>query len=602
MGKDVRFTIKGKDEASGAVKGVQKNVVSLKGTMVDFNQGLEIVKKAWAAIKTGLEETVGQWMHNTIAAGDLARQLDITTEAASALIELSGDLGLDLGSLEMAFKKMAKEGIEPSVEGLIQVKHLLEAAPDAASRLALAQELLGKSGADLIPIFAQLSDEQLRSYVSNMSDAQIATEAEYQQALQLRVALDELQDAVSSVALTVGQDLAPVLIRVAERISVVNDLERQGIDTQRILSPETSKFSDVIHGLWGNLSKLAPVLVTLNWLWNRGAEAGAEASKQDERAAQELEHMAYVLNHTANPALDDRLKSTRSQLSTQQELNRINAKATTENDIIVAILEAEADGRWDVVDALRQQIIEQRNLNRERDAAIAKEKEWILFLQQSQKAGGGGGGERVTGGGGWGPWQKDALGREYRFNSTTGEYEKNYASGGVLNPKGWNLVGDPGPNQELVGPGGVVIPADLTKIILDAGFMNFTPHMSADPGETSGGGGGGGLAGSGWGSGDPGYHRGEEYSSSETGFWGRDREDRDRAERARQAQEDADKSPVNKRQANTMAAAIASALGTVIGEKSAQEKMIDELKNVAAEVRRLTNQLPVVLKDAVERR
>jgi len=51
-----------------------------------------------------------------------------------------------------------------------------------------------------------------------------------------------------------------------------------------------------------------------------------------------------------------------------------------------------------------------------------------------------------------------------------------------------------------------------------------------------------------------------------------------------------------------MAAAIASALGTVIGEKSAQEKMIDELKNVAAEVRRLTNQLPVVLKDAVERR
>lgn len=187
-----------------------------KGGLKDLNVGGLAVVATLGLVAKKTQEAVKEWMDATLAVGDFADKTGTSVEEASALLEIAGDLGVGAGTLEAAFKKMSKEGFDPSIEGLIAVRAQLDATSGPSERLELSLKLLGKSGADLLPIFAQLSNTELRKYAEGMAAGTVKTEDEVVQSRLLRDNLDQLGDTMRGLA---NQAIGPMVKALNEEIA-----------------------------------------------------------------------------------------------------------------------------------------------------------------------------------------------------------------------------------------------------------------------------------------------------------------------------------------------------------------------------------------------
>ncbi len=227
MAKILDLIYRVKDTASLPIKRIK---TEQDGFNTSLKQGKEIATASVAAL-TGVFVATGKlisaYQDYTISVGDMAAATGVSTEEMSALMEMSGDLGIATDSLVMAFRKMAKEGIDPSIEGLIQVRGMLDGAATDADRMALAQKYLGRSATDLMPIFDQLTNEQLRNFVTTMSEAQIVTQAEYDAAVDARAALQEWNDAYQTITLSAGGFLTKGLLPYLKIAMAIPDIFRR---------------------------------------------------------------------------------------------------------------------------------------------------------------------------------------------------------------------------------------------------------------------------------------------------------------------------------------------------------------------------------------
>jgi hypothetical protein len=154
----------------------QRKTDNLLGT---FQKGLSVLKSFGAAL--AVRELVG-FVTETVAAadtvGDLAARLGLTTDQFQVLKALADDAGSSIGSVQTAFRTLAgsmKEGAAEfgslgvatrnadgslrSIEDVFfDVGGALSETQDQATRLQLAQKLLGRGGLELLPVFAGGAD------------------------------------------------------------------------------------------------------------------------------------------------------------------------------------------------------------------------------------------------------------------------------------------------------------------------------------------------------------------------------------------------------------------------------------------------------------
>jgi len=217
----LRVILTGKDELSPTMRQVRDGLKKLGVDITSVVAPAAAVAGAMAGVAAAGAKLFGDWQEYTLTIGDFAAKLGTTTEEASALTEMAGDLGVPLTSLETAFKKMSKEGIDPSIEGLVAVRERLNAAKDPAEKLALATSLLGRAGADLIPMFDQLTNDELRNYIDTMGEGQVVSQREVELARKNRAELDELGDAWKNFGLVAGGSIAELILPPLERLTGV---------------------------------------------------------------------------------------------------------------------------------------------------------------------------------------------------------------------------------------------------------------------------------------------------------------------------------------------------------------------------------------------
>jgi len=201
MGQTLELIIRARDYASA-------EIAKVGGSIKSITQAMELGGAAALAYLATLKKIAGmvrEYVDLGVAVGDFADKTGVATEEASALIDLAQDFQVPLGTLEMAFRTMAKHGIEPSIEGLIQVRTRLDETKDPAERLALATKLLGRAGADLLPILAQLNNDQLRALVANLSEAEKWTSAEVEKVRALNTELVAYDDAVAALKISFSE-------------------------------------------------------------------------------------------------------------------------------------------------------------------------------------------------------------------------------------------------------------------------------------------------------------------------------------------------------------------------------------------------------------
>lgn len=157
----------------------------------------------------------------------------LSWETSSRLVATMDDLGvsadtgaaamgrlaknIDAGKLqEFGIQAVyAKDGTVDMAATLGNVADAMNATTDPTKRAAMGTALFGKSWADLVP-YLELGGKGIRDAMADVKDYQIVNAETAQQQRDLSMAVDDLQDAMGGLSMTMAQDLVPTLTTFAK--------------------------------------------------------------------------------------------------------------------------------------------------------------------------------------------------------------------------------------------------------------------------------------------------------------------------------------------------------------------------------------------------
>jgi hypothetical protein len=187
-------------------------------------------------------QSVKAFQDTALAAGKFSDATGLAVDEASRLIEVAGDIGIEAGTVESALGKMNKTlgaspqlftdlGVEiaktdtgaTDVNGtFLNVVDRLNAIKDPAERARVASQLLGRGWQGMAELIGKGSAE-LKASLAGVADAQVIDPAELKKAREFRERMDDLNDRLSAIKMTVGEELVPALSDAAETIGTVTD-------------------------------------------------------------------------------------------------------------------------------------------------------------------------------------------------------------------------------------------------------------------------------------------------------------------------------------------------------------------------------------------
>ena len=239
------FDSKGLQSAQGAFNNFKTKVGEADGAMNKFKAGgtaaLDAVKAnagmfaaaAGSAIAGFALKAIGDFQDLALEVDKFSNSTGLAAEEASRWIEVSGDLGVESGTLLTAVNKLNKAVGENSSafaelgaeivrtsSGATDVNatflntiEALRRIDDPAQRARLATQTLGKSWTELSEL-VEMGATDLTAALEGVSDAKIINEDEIRKAKELRAAQDALNDAIEDFTLTVGSKLIPAFTKI----------------------------------------------------------------------------------------------------------------------------------------------------------------------------------------------------------------------------------------------------------------------------------------------------------------------------------------------------------------------------------------------------
>jgi len=235
---------------------------------------------------------VGLMVKSYMSAGDqvhkMALRTGIGTEALSELKYAAEISGASLDDVEKGVKKMsktimdAKDGLATYVRAFdrigLQAEDLIELSPEdqfdkiaraiasvenPTIRAATAQEIFGRAGTKLLPLFAA-GEEGLDALRQKARDMGIVFDQEAaDKAAVLTDSLTTLKGSFQGVSMSIANTLAPVITGIVEKISGVAQKVKDWMKEHPKLSGTIMKVVVVLGGLMAVLGPLVMILPAL---------------------------------------------------------------------------------------------------------------------------------------------------------------------------------------------------------------------------------------------------------------------------------------------------------------------------------------------------
>ncbi len=280
-------------------------------------------------------KAVQAFQDTALAAGAFSDATGLAVDEASRFIEVAGDIGIEAGTVESALGKMnktlggspelfAKLGVEIAKTGtgatdvngtFLNVVDRLNAIKDPAERARVASQLLGKGWQGMAELIGQGSTA-LKASLAGVADAQVIDPDELKKAREFRERMDDLNDRLQAVKMTVGESLVPALSDAAETIGTVTDAlqaassaaeDLTGTDlagwAKKLTSPvdvATSAMDSFTDAIGSNVS--ATDGISYAWDYFTGnLEDGTTTIEHGTEAAAE---MARIYGERVSPAVD----------------------------------------------------------------------------------------------------------------------------------------------------------------------------------------------------------------------------------------------------------------------------------------------------------
>lgn len=288
---------------------------------------------AGAALVTFGVKSVQAFQDAAIGASRFSEAAGIAVEDASRWMEVSGDLGLSADAVQGAIGRMNKAlgangdalkqyGVEVvrAADGTVDANAtFIEAVTtigqiaDPTERALAAQKAFGKGYAEIAELMG-MSAVELKARLDGVSDAKVIDPAEVAKAKEFRDRMDELQDRLQDVALTVGEAVVPILGDLARASGVAADafgvLNTTLVEDEGASISLTSGYGDLIDFFKVKWNKVfgeeAPAALDVT---TATIEAGTDAAKK----------MADMYHQRVVPSTDDVTEATKDAASATRD-------------------------------------------------------------------------------------------------------------------------------------------------------------------------------------------------------------------------------------------------------------------------------------------
>jgi soluble cytochrome b562 len=244
------FINTGIKQAERAFVDIRKQVAQAEGTMGKFKaagkgvfdavgaNAASFAAAAGGALVTFAAQGVTAFQDLALSADKFAGATGLAVDEASRLMEVTGDLGIEAGTVETAIGKMntnlgkspdlfeelgvqveyAKDGTVDANETFLNVIDRLNKIKDPAEKARVATQLLGKGWRDMSNLIALGSDD-LRKSLATVSDAKTISPQEAEKARKFRDNMDDLKGVIEDLSLQIGDALVPAISTAVEQIN-----------------------------------------------------------------------------------------------------------------------------------------------------------------------------------------------------------------------------------------------------------------------------------------------------------------------------------------------------------------------------------------------
>lgn len=234
-------------QAEGAMGKFKAGAGALGGALQQHIAGAAVA--AGSALVTFGVKSVQAFQNTALAAGKFADATGTSVEAASRLIEVAGDLGIQSDAVQSAIMRMnvaidkntpalkgmtdsivrAKDGSVDTAATFQNLVTRIGSIRDATERARVAQEVFGRGYGEMAELMTMSADE-LAASLAAVSDQQVIDDSERKKAERFRESLDDLQDKVNGLMMDLGEELVPVLSDVADSLVSIADFGRDVSD------------------------------------------------------------------------------------------------------------------------------------------------------------------------------------------------------------------------------------------------------------------------------------------------------------------------------------------------------------------------------------
>ena len=200
---------------------LDKTTKSTKLRWTEFSSALGLAKQGFQAIKRVYDDVIGSTIKYADQVCTLSRNMNISTEEASRLIQVSDDYKIEVGELTGVLKIAQQKGFLPTIDNLATLADLYNSTQDPLKRTALLTEKFGRNWTVLTPLLAAGS-KAIRDNAAAIESGLVLNQKQVDAARDYEIALDKLNDRWLAFKISVADKLIPEMIRAFD------DLARSG--------------------------------------------------------------------------------------------------------------------------------------------------------------------------------------------------------------------------------------------------------------------------------------------------------------------------------------------------------------------------------------
>jgi hypothetical protein len=250
-------------------KGLQKIGIQSSNTAALLKAGVAAAATtaAYAMVRFGSDavKATTEWADSVRT---VQRSTGLSAENASRLSAVFDDYGINVDSAASSLNRFArnlsegngeltKYGIEVvrSKDGtldyqrtLMNVAEAYQSAGSQADRAALLNDAFGKSGKDLIPIL-EGGRAGIKAMFDAVPDKQILSQEQIDNAQAYKLAMDNLQDVMLELKLTLGNAVVPILTDLANGFATVSRMAMSLDSLVPGLTEHLMKFGFLVAGI-----------------------------------------------------------------------------------------------------------------------------------------------------------------------------------------------------------------------------------------------------------------------------------------------------------------------------------------------------------------